>query len=370
MFPALAAAAKPWLGASVFVFTLGAFLKVDGIAFRAELRRPLRAAVVLAWTLVGVPTLAWVLVHLLALPADIGLAIVLCMLAPPVGSAAAIAAMLGLNAALALAVTLVISVLAPFYLPHLAAPLGGSAAQINAVAMLGRIVAVIGAAAGTPMLLRRFAGASVVRNLSAMTGVSVVGLLTVAIGAMHRMPQHMSGHGVRALQLMLLAFAVNISFQLAGFVPFWRLGVADALTVGLVSGNRNVTLVWVGVASWLDGLPLVEAYLGASVFAIFMLPLLTKVLIACWPVPHSTGSHVVEESRACAAAGSDFVAAPPAAWPKYQGQWLPFQPGLAFPSAWVAAQSSLMPRVANVQVMKVSRGTYSTNRSAWALKAA
>ena len=46
------------MGASVFVFTLGAFLKVDGNALRAELRRPLRAAAVLAWTLVGVPTLA------------------------------------------------------------------------------------------------------------------------------------------------------------------------------------------------------------------------------------------------------------------------------------------------------------------------
>ena len=53
VFPALAAAAKPWMGASVFEFTLGAFLKVDGNAFRAELRRPLRAAAVLAWTLVG-----------------------------------------------------------------------------------------------------------------------------------------------------------------------------------------------------------------------------------------------------------------------------------------------------------------------------
>ena len=53
VFPALAAAARPWMGASVFEFTLGAFLKINGNAFRAELRRPLRAAAVLAWTLVG-----------------------------------------------------------------------------------------------------------------------------------------------------------------------------------------------------------------------------------------------------------------------------------------------------------------------------
>ena len=239
----------------------------------------------LAWTLVGVPALAWALVHVLALPADIELAIVLCVLAPPVGSAAAMAAMLGLNAALALAATIVISLLALLYLPPIAALIGGSTVQIDAVAMLGRIVAVIGAAAGTAFALRRFAGAFVARNPSAMTGVSVVGLLTVAVGAMHGMPGHVLGHGVQALQLMALAFAVNIGFQLVGFVLFSRLGVADALTVGLVSGNRNVTLVWVVVAPWLGGLPLVEAYLAASVFPIFMLPLVTKMLIARWPTP-------------------------------------------------------------------------------------
>ena len=239
----------------------------------------------LAWTLVGVPALAWALVHVLALPADIGLAIVLCVLASPVGSAAAMAAMLGLNAALALAATIVISLLALLYPPPIAALIGGSTVQIDAVAMLGRIVAVIGAAAGTAFALRRFAGAFVARNPSAMTGVSVVGLLTVAVGAMHGMPGHVLGHGVQALQLMALAFAVNIGFQLVGFVLFSRLGVADALTVGLVSGNRNVTLVWVVVAPWLGGLPLVEAYLAASVFPIFMLPLVTKMLIARWPTP-------------------------------------------------------------------------------------
>lgn len=285
LFPELAAAAKPWMGASVFVFTLGAFLKVDGNAIRAELRRPMRAAAVLAWTLAGVPALAWELTKVLALPLDIGLAIVLCMLAPPVGSAAAMAAMLGLNAGLALVATIALSLLAPLYLPHLVTLVGGSAAPIDAVAMFGRIVAVIGAAASAAVLLRRFASTFVACNPSAMTGVSVAGLLAVAIGAMHGMPQHVHGHGAQALQLIGLAFAVNIVFQLVGFVLFPRLGAADALTVGLVSCNRNVTLVWVVVAPWLGGLPLVEAYLAASVFPIFMLPLLTKVLMARWSKP-------------------------------------------------------------------------------------
>lgn len=38
--------------------------------------------------------------------------------------------------------------------------------------------------------------------------------------------------------------------------------------------------MWVVVAPWLDGLPVVEVCLAASVFAIVMPPLLTKPLIA------------------------------------------------------------------------------------------
>jgi len=66
---------------------------------------------------------------------------------------------------------------------------------------------------------------------------------------------------------------------------FSRLGATDALTVGFVSGDRNVTLVWIVVAPCLDGLTLVEAQLPASVFPIFMLPLLTKARMARWPSP-------------------------------------------------------------------------------------
>lgn len=103
--------------------------------------------------------------------------------------------------------------LAPLYLLPIAALPGGSAAQIDAVAKLGRIVAVIGAAAGTAGVLRRFAGALVVRNPSAITGASVVGLLTVALGAMHGMAQQVPGNGAQTLQLMGLAFAVNVGLH-------------------------------------------------------------------------------------------------------------------------------------------------------------
>jgi hypothetical protein len=60
------------------------------------------------------------------------------------------------------------------------------------------------------------------------------------------------------------------------FTPSGRL---RALTVGLVSGNRNVTLAWAAAGPGLMAYPEVELFLAMSVFPIFMLPALSR-----WPV--------------------------------------------------------------------------------------
>lgn len=62
--PALAEAARPLLGLAVFVFTLGAFLKVDLASFRKELERLAWIGCVLAWTIFRVPA---VMLHLVRL---------------------------------------------------------------------------------------------------------------------------------------------------------------------------------------------------------------------------------------------------------------------------------------------------------------
>lgn len=90
--PPLADAARPLLGLAVFIFTLGAFLKVDMPSFRAELVRPGWIAAVLLWSTFGVPLVTLALVRLLGCGPELGEGMLLAMLAPPVGSAAAIAA--------------------------------------------------------------------------------------------------------------------------------------------------------------------------------------------------------------------------------------------------------------------------------------
>jgi hypothetical protein len=61
---------------------------------------------------------------------------------------------------------------------------------------------------------------------------------------------------------------------------FWSSGRLRALSIGLVSANRNVTLVWAAAGASLAGAPDVELFLAMSVFPIFMMPALTRGIVA------------------------------------------------------------------------------------------
>jgi BASS family bile acid:Na+ symporter len=277
--PLLAEVARPLMGVAVFVFTLGAFLKVDGDAFRAEAADRRAMLAILAWATFGVPLLAFALVQVARPGPDTAVGLLLCTLAPPVGSAAAIAAMLGLSAPLALLATVAATLAAPFYLPPLAAVLAGAELAVDPLALAARLGLIVGGAAGASWLLRRFAGRWVAANPNAMTGIAVLGLLLVAVGAMDGMRDQILAAPGRAGLLLGLAFLANAGLQAAGALLFGAMDRTRALTVGLVSGNRNVTLVWAAAAPFLADRPGVELFLAMAVFPIFMLPAVTRRLL-------------------------------------------------------------------------------------------
>jgi predicted Na+-dependent transporter len=298
--PVLAEAARPMMGVAVFVFTLGAFLKVDAAAFRAEVAERRSTLLILVWSSFGVPLLAYSFVQAAAPSAGLALGLLLCALAPPVGSAAAIAAMLGLSAPLALLATVVATLAAPLYLPPLAALLAGAELSIDPLSMSLRLGAIVGGAALTAWLLRRRAGRWVAENPNAMTGIAVLGLLLVAIGAMRGMREEIMAAPGQAALLLGLAFLVNAGLQATGALLFAALERRRALTVGLVSGNRNITLVWAAAAPFLADHPSVELFLAMSVFPIFMLPLATRRVFAALMerAPASAGAAVSLQGRA------------------------------------------------------------------------
>jgi BASS family bile acid:Na+ symporter len=188
--------------------------------------------------------------------------------------------MLGLSAPLALLATVAATILSPVYLPPLASLLAGYHLQLDPIAMAARLTVIVGGACLCATLLRRFAGGFVAQNPHAMTGVSVLGLILVAIGAMRGMQVYFLDHPWEVARALVLAFAVNAGFQVLGTSLFWSAGRLRALSIGLVSANRNVTLVWAAAGASLAGAPDVELFLAMSVFPIFMMPALTRGIVA------------------------------------------------------------------------------------------
>lgn len=277
--PALAAVARPWMGVAVFLFTLGAFLKAEPGVVGRESRRPATLAAILLWSTFGVPLAVLGVVTLAAPPPDAATALLLYAVAPPVGAAAAIAAMLGLSVPLALVTSVPAIAAAPLYAPVLAAALTGEALAIDPVVMAARMATIVGGAMGAALLLRRFAGRTLAADpAAASTGLSVCGLLLLGLGAMHGAQDHLLADPARALGLLGLAVAVNIGLDAAGTLVGRCLGRTRAATLGMVSGNRNVTLVWAGVTPFLADRPDVEFALAMTVLPVFLLPVLRRRL--------------------------------------------------------------------------------------------
>ena len=279
LVPPLTGYAKPFMGMAVFLFTLGAFLKVDLPSLRRELARPVTVMLALAWTTFGVPLAALGVASAFSIDGDLHIGLVLGMLAPPVGSAAAIAAMLGLSAPLALLVTVAATLAAPLYLPPLTAALADTQIDLHSGLLACRLLVIVGGACGVATLLRRYARGFVRDNPHAMTGVAVLGLVIVAIGAMHGMRDLLRVDTALVALYLLAAFFANVGFQLFGILLFAGGSRTRALTIGLVSGNRNVTLIWAAIGSALAGHPKIELYLAMSVIPIFVLPVLSRLLI-------------------------------------------------------------------------------------------
>lgn len=277
VLPSLADLARPLMGLAIFCFTLGAFLKVDAPAFRAEAAHPLRLILLLIWASFGVPVLALLVAAAWHAEDATAQGLLLAVLAPTVGSAAAVATMLGLRAPLAMLASLAATLAAPASLPLFAALAGGPHLSIDPWQMMRVLLVIVGGAAAAAMLLRRFAGGFVCGNPQVMTGIAVAGLLLVAVAAMRGMQPRLLADPGGAAAVLALAFGINIALQALGTLLFLRCGASVALTAGLVSGNRNVTLAWAAAGY---GLPFdTEIAMAMCIFPIFMLPALFRWLI-------------------------------------------------------------------------------------------
>lgn len=245
--PALAGLLRPLLTFAVIGTLTAALLRLDWTQMAEAVRRPTLPALFAIWLLVASPLLVWVLTGLAGLDPELRRVLVLQSAAPPIGSAAVFALILGLDGVGAVIGTVTTTMLLPLTLtPMVGALLAGSGLQVDLVAFFGRVTLLVALPFVLAALLRRGLGVErLERHDELLGGLNVVLLVVFAIAVMDGVTERLlSDPGYIGL-LLFAACAATFAMHVAGWALFRRAGVATAYTCALMSGNRNVGLMLV-----------------------------------------------------------------------------------------------------------------------------
>jgi BASS family bile acid:Na+ symporter len=276
--PFLSELARPYLAVAIFIFTFGSFLKFDSKSLGSEISNVTRNTLMVLWATFGVP-LVILLIMIIARPGpELAQGLLFWALVPASPACVAFAAILRLNIPIALLATVVGTAASPFYIPALAALFGGYRLDIDPLQTCLHLVLLVGGAFVASVAAKRLAGKFIRENPEAMTGIAVLAMFLAGMGSMRGMQSHLLAQPATSLEFVLLAYVLLFGAELTGTVLFWRYGRTAALTAGLISGTRTITLAWVVLGNKV--LPLADLFLAASMVAKYTAPGLTKWLLA------------------------------------------------------------------------------------------
>jgi len=245
--PDLATLLRPLLTLAVIGSLTAALLRLDWTHLAAAARRPALPAALALWQLVVSPLLVWFATALAGLPPDLRLLLVLQAAAPPIGSAAVFAMILGLDGVFAVIGTVLTTLLLPLTLtPLVGLLLPGTGLQVDLAAFFARVTLLVALPFAIAWLLRRSIGIErLARNDDLLGGLNVVLLLVFAIAVMNGVTARLISDPRFIGMLLLAACIATALLHAAGFALFRRAGAATAWSASLLSGNRNMGLMLV-----------------------------------------------------------------------------------------------------------------------------
>lgn len=275
--PYLSDLARPYLAIAIFIFTFGSFLKFDDTSLGNELGRARQIALMVLWATFGVPLVIVLLIRVTHPGPELAQGLLFWALVPASPACVAFAAILRLNIPIALLATVIGTAASPFYIPALAAMFGGYSLDIDPLATCLHLVLLVGGAFLASVVAKRLASSFIRENPEAMTGIAVFAMFLAGMGSMRGMQAHLLAQPQTSLEFVLLAYVMLFAAELTGTFLFWRYGRNAALTAGLISGTRTITLAWVVLGN--EVLPLADLFLATSMVAKYTAPGLTKWLL-------------------------------------------------------------------------------------------
>ncbi|WP_187272237.1 bile acid:sodium symporter [Zeimonas arvi] len=274
VLPDLAALLRPLLTAAVIGTLTSALLRLDWSHLAAAVRRPALPATIAAWQLLASPLLAWGASALVGLPPDLRLLLVLQAAAPPIGSAAVFAMILGLDGVLAVVGTVATTLLLPVTLtPLVALLLPGAGIEVDLAAFFARVTLLVLLPFALAWGLRRLIGVQrLARNDGVLGGLNVLLLVIFAIAVMDGVTARLLRDPGFIGLLLAMACAATAALHLAGYLLFRRAGIAAGYQATILSGNRNMGLMLVVTAGTAG--EAFSLYVGVAQIPMYFAPLL------------------------------------------------------------------------------------------------
>ena len=147
------------------------------------------------------------------------------------------------------------------------------------VGAIGAVLLAVGAVVVFPLLLAALGLSTLDQPIIAYFRWPVMFvLIIVGLATSQGIQTQLSSNPARFGEMLAAAVATNFGLCGLAALLFSGLGLQLAGTIGLVSGNRNVTLAWAAASFGLP--PLAEGYVAACVIPVLALPLIVKLGLA------------------------------------------------------------------------------------------
>lgn len=273
--PDLSASARPLLVPAIAAMLTLSLLRLEPAAVGAALRKPHLVVPAVGFVLLVSPLLGYGAATALDLAPGIAVALVVWTASPPLISVPAIAALVGLDGALALTVTTAAGLLVPVTLPPIVFALLGLELDIGPAALALRLAALLAGSALAATAIRRLAGsARLQRGAAAIDGAFVIVMLLFAVAVMHGVTDAAAAEPARVAGLLALVFGASLAMQGLGWLVFRPAGAPVATTLALACGNRNMALVLGAAPAAFH--PDSFLFLALLQFPIYLLPALLR----------------------------------------------------------------------------------------------
>ncbi len=266
---------RPLLAPTIFCMLATILTRVDIGAAMSRVRRPVPLILAAAWAVIAIPPIMALLDAGFGIGPGLALALVIYAASPPNFATASIGYLLGIDAAMCLAIILVTILAHPLIAPLAVAFLTTVPVAVSGGELALRLALLVGGGLVTAVIARRLLGHERQRRLApALDGLNVVFMLVFAVTLMDGIPALVAARPYHALMILAVCYGLHLGLNLITSLLFARSGCATALAIGYAVAGRNIALVMAALGSAAP--PDTWLFFALLQFPIYSLPLVLK----------------------------------------------------------------------------------------------